>query len=68
MPIASKRWVALFVERASQQWVVRDPEGHFWLLPSGEDPWEYRQPFTPTPETALEPVPGHYTSMLGLPF
>jgi hypothetical protein len=47
---------------------VRDPEGHFWLLPAVDDPWEHRQPFIPTPETALEPVPGHYTSLLGLPF
>ena len=68
MSTGPKRRVALFVERSSQQWVVRDPEGHFWRLPAGADPWGQRQPFTPTPETELEPVPGHYTSMLGLPF
>jgi hypothetical protein len=68
MTTGPKRRVALFVERSSQQWVVRDPEGHFWRLPAGADPWGQRQPFTPTPATELEPVPGHYTSMLGLPF
>jgi hypothetical protein len=63
-----QRLVALFVAKSQQQWVVRDPEGNFWLLPAGDDPWGQRQPFFPTPETALEPVPGHYTSLLGLPF
>ena len=69
MTTGPKRLVALFVERSYQQWVVRDPEGNFWLLPSDvEDLWGQRQPFSPTPESELEPVPGHYTSMLGLPF
>ena len=68
MTTGTKRMVALFVERSYQQWVVRDPEGNFWLLPAVDDPWGHRQPFTPTPESELEPVPGHYTSMLGLPF
>ena len=31
-----------------------------------EDPWDQRQPFYPTEETELEPVPGHYKYMLGL--
>ena len=68
MPTERRRMVALFVERSYQQWVVRDPEGNFWLLPSVEDPWGYRQPFTLTPESKLESVPGHSTPMLGLPF
>jgi hypothetical protein len=51
-----------------RQWVVRDPEGSFWILPSVNHPWEHRQPFHPTPETDLEPVPGHYKDMLELPF
>lgn len=63
-----KQRAVLFVERASQQWIVRDPEGNFWLLPSVENPWSQRQPFHPTEETELEPVPGHYKGMLGLPF
>jgi hypothetical protein len=60
--------VALFVERSSQQWVVRDPEGNFWVLPSVQNPWDHRQPFYPNEETELESVPGHYIHMLGLPF
>jgi hypothetical protein len=68
MTTGPKRKVALFVEKSSQQRVVRDPEGNFWRLPSVADPWGQRQPFTPTPESKLEPVPGHYTSLLGLPF
>jgi hypothetical protein len=63
-----KQRVVLFVERSSEQWVVQDPEGHFWLLPSVDNPWSQRQPFQPTEATELEPVPGHYKDMLGLPF
>jgi hypothetical protein len=59
---------ALFVDRQSQQWVVRDPEGNFWIVPSVENAWDHRQPFQPTEESDLEPVPGHYKDMLGLPF
>jgi hypothetical protein len=47
---------------------VRDPEGNFWTVPSVENAWESRRPFQPTEETELEPIPGHYRSMLGLPF
>ena len=39
MNTGTKRMVALFVERLHQQWVVRDPEGNFWLLPAVDDPW-----------------------------
>jgi hypothetical protein len=59
--------VALYVDKASQQWIVRDNEGKFWSLPSTDNPWDERQPFTPAEETELEPVPGHYKCMLGLP-
>jgi len=63
-----KQHVTLYVDRASQQWVVLDLDGNFWIVPSVENPWDQRQPFYPTEETELEPVPGHYKSMLGLPF
>jgi hypothetical protein len=60
--------VTLFVDRTSQQWVVLDFEGNFWSVPSDrETPWDHRQPFQPTEESALERVPGHYKYMLGLP-
>ena len=60
--------VALYVDRTSRQWIVRDTEGNFWSLPSTDNPWAARQPFTPAEGTELEPVPGHYKYMLGLPF
>jgi hypothetical protein len=68
MTVVEKRVSALFVDRLSRQWIVRDPEGTFWTLPSGEHPWDQRQPFDLTAETDLEPVPGHYKDLLGLPF
>jgi hypothetical protein len=58
----------LYVDKAGQQWIVQDPDGNFWSLPIKDNPWNDRQPFTPAEETELEPVPGHYKSMLGLPF
>ncbi len=62
-----KQVVALYVDRMNQQFVVLDPDGRFWTVPRDEDPWNRRQPFSPTEETELEPVPGHYKHMLGLP-
>jgi hypothetical protein len=56
------------VDKAGQQWIVWDPEGNFWSLPSTDNPWDARQPFSPAEETELQPVPGHYRYMLGLPF
>ena len=68
MHVASKPVVARYVDKVSQQWVVRDSEGTFRSLPPTNNPWDERQPFTPAEETELEPVPGHYKDMLGLPF
>jgi hypothetical protein len=68
MPAERKGLVALYVDRASRHWVVRDPDGNFWKLPPTATPWEERQPFTPADDTELESVPGHYRDMLGLPF
>ena len=59
--------LALYVDRSSQQWIVLDPQGQFWILPANaENAWNHRQPFYPTEETELEPIPGHYKYMLGL--
>ena len=63
-----KHLTALFVDRTTQQWIVRDPEGSLWILPSGDDAWDNRQPFQPTEDTELEPIPGHYKYLLQLPF
>ena len=68
MTTDSKQRAAVFVERTYQQWIVRDPEGNFWLLPVVEKPWGHRQPFYPTPDMDLEPVPRHYHYLLDLPF
>jgi hypothetical protein len=62
-----KQAFMLYADRSAQRWIVRDPDGNFWLLPPGEDGWGRREPFLPTDETDLEPVPGHYKDMLGLP-
>ena len=60
--------VTLFVDRSSQQWIVLDRDGNYWIVPSAnENPWNQRQPYFPTAETELEPVPGHYKYMLGIP-
>ena len=63
-----KQAVALFADRSSQRWIVRDPDGNLWTLPSVENSWDHREPYQPTAESHLEPVPGHYKDMLGLPF
>jgi hypothetical protein len=68
MIVVRKQRVTLYVDRSSQQWVVLDPEGNFWTLPNVENPWDQRQPYYPTEESELEPVPGHYKHVLGLPF
>jgi hypothetical protein len=67
MPVVRKQVTALYVDRASQRWVVRDPDGNYWLVPPAENAWDHREPFQPTEDVELEPVPGHYKGMLGLP-
>ncbi len=69
MVSVNSRTAAIFVDRTcTEHWIVRDPEGRFWIVPSADNAWERRRPFEPTEETDLEPVPGHYRSLLGLPF
>ena len=63
------RLATIFVDRACRgHWIVRDPDGNFWMVPSCENAWACRQPFQIMEDTELERVPGHYGSMLGLPF
>ncbi len=60
--------LALYADRSTQQWVVLDRQGNYWLVPQSEDNcWNQREPFYPTEQTELEPVPAHYKYMLGLP-
>jgi hypothetical protein len=68
MFVVRRHMAALFVDRSNRHWIVRDPEGNFWLLPSMENPWDHRQPFQPADEADLERIPGHYKCMLRLPF
>jgi len=66
---APNRMAAIYVDLAcTDHWVVGAPEGNFWIVPSVENAWDSRRPFSPTEETELEPIPGHYRFMLGLPF
>ena len=66
--IATEGRTSLYVDRASQQWIVLDGDGNFWSVSNLDDnPWDQRLPFTPTEETELEMVPGHYKQMFGLP-
>jgi hypothetical protein len=67
MAATTTRVMALYVDKASQRWIVQDAEGNSWSLPRTDNPWEERQPFSPAEETELEPAPGHYKNMLGLP-
>ena len=66
--LALRKNLNLYVDRSTQQWIVLDPEGNFWIVPTDNDnPWDQRQPFQPAEENELEPVPGHYKYMLGIP-
>jgi hypothetical protein len=63
-----KHGLALYVDRVNQQWVVEDPEGNFWIVHVNQiNAWDQREEYHPSEEAELEPVPGHYKAMLGLP-
>ena len=68
MTASSKQVVGLYVDRSCQQWIVRDPEGDFWVVPPGEKGWQQRRPFDLSETSELEPIPGHYIYLLNLPF
>lgn len=69
MAISVRTQVAtLYVDKSTQQWIVRDPEGQFWIIPSVENAWDHRLPFLPAEGTELEAVPGHYKYLLRIPF
>ena len=63
------RKAGIFVDRnCTEHWIVRDPDGNFWIVPPVENAWECRRPFHPSEDTDLEAIPSHYRCMLGLPF
>lgn len=68
MATPRKPTISIYVDRSTHQWIVRDSEGDFWIVPVVENPWDHRQPFYLTEEVELMPVPGHYRNLLGLPF
>jgi hypothetical protein len=49
-------------------WPRRDASCRPSDLPSVENRCDHREPFHPTEDSDLEPSPGHYKDMLGLPF
>jgi hypothetical protein len=57
----------LYADRFTRQWVVRDPEGKFWIV-TADDSARATQcdRFFSTEETEFEPVPGHYKHLLGV--
>ena len=68
MTALGKQVVALFVDRRASSGSCGIPKATSGFFLPSKNPWEHRQPFYPTDETDLEPVPGHYKDMLGLPF
>ena len=63
-----KNVVSLDVGRSSQQWIVLDLQSNFWVVPIiYENSCSQRQPFYPTENAELEPVPRHDKYMLGIP-
>jgi hypothetical protein len=64
MPNLKRRVAALYVDRNTQQWVVRDNEGNLWSVPPGENGWDQRSRFEPSEESDLEILPGHYIFMI----
>jgi hypothetical protein len=59
---------AIYVDRSTQRWIVRDCEGKFWSVSTDEGGWDRRQPFEPTDDADLQPIPGHYKYLLRLPY
>lgn len=68
MESLKKRLVSIYVNRSTQQWIVRDPDGRFWTVPVVAHPWEHREPFELDDDIELVQVPNHYKYLLELPF
>ncbi|MBX7104902.1 MAG: hypothetical protein K1X57_12525 [Gemmataceae bacterium] len=58
--------VAVFIDRESQTWIVRDNHGELWTVPAGANGWDRRCRYEKSDRRVLEPVPGHYKYMFGL--
>jgi hypothetical protein len=66
-PTGRVRVVSIYVDRTNRHWVVRDGDGRLWELPATDNPWVDRRPYETGGDADLEPVPGHYRDLLGLP-
>ena len=55
-----KRAVSIYADRLSQQWIVRDPDGNYWIVPVVDEPWDHRQPFDLTEEIEFEDEKGKW--------
>lgn len=66
MSVITHKRIQLFVDKRSRRWIARDEKGNFWAL-ADANPWEERQQVIMNEEIHLEPVPGHYKHMLGIP-
>lgn len=64
--VVTHQKIQLFVDKPGGRWIVRDEKGIFWVL-AEQAPWEQRQQISLNDEIQLEPVPGHYKHMLGVP-
>lgn len=59
--------VSIYVNRSLPNcWIVRDRAGDFWMVPSGDQAWERREPYAHSEDAELESVPGHYKYLLGM--
>jgi hypothetical protein len=68
MTTIKKPVMSIYVDRRHpEHWIVRDREGRFWVVPPEEGAWAKREPLHPSEDADLEPVPGHYLYMLGMP-
>jgi hypothetical protein len=68
MVTVEKRSVSIFVDKACpQNWIVRDANGEFWIVPPVENAWNQRQALDLKETMELEPIPSHYKYLLGLP-
>ena len=67
MKTTRKPVMSLYVDKGRpEHWIVRDPEGRFWVVPPGDDAWTKREPFHPSEDAEIEPVPSHYLYLLDI--
>ena len=60
--------MSLYVDKGCpEHWIVRDREGRFWVVPSGENAWEKREAFHRARMPSSNRFPADCMYMLGLP-